>query len=214
MYKGVFITGTDTGVGKTYITCSLLRALKKHGISAGAMKPIATGDRDDARKIIETAGIREPLSRVNPVFLKYPLAPFMSARLSGRKIDLAPVWEQYKYFRKNYEFTVVEGVGGILVPIKKDYSVVDMAKHFSLPVVIVARPYLGTINHTLLTVDKLRREKLPVAGIILSCRQSSTLAEKTNPELLRELTGLPVLEVPAKQDINLEQNLWLIGARQ
>jgi|AGTN01.2.fsa_nt_gi Dethiobiotin synthetase len=108
---------------------------------------------------------------------------------------------------------IVEGIGGLLVPITRKYYVSDMIKRFRLPAVVVARPALGTINHTLLTVDRLRDEGIGVAGVILSSRQSSTLAEKTNPEILRKITGLPVLEVPFNHDINLEQNLWLIGER-
>jgi dethiobiotin synthetase len=213
MYKGVFVTGTDTGVGKTYIACMLAEAIRKHGISVGVLKPIASGDRDDAKKLIEAAGSRDSLERVNPVFLKYPLSPLTASRIRGRSVDLSPVWESYAYLRKKYEFIIAEGMGGLMVPITEKLFVVDLIKKLKLPAVVVGRPYLGTINHTLLTVDKLRQRKIPVAGIILSCRQSSTLAEKTNPEIIAELTGLPVLEVPCKQEINLEQNLWLIGAK-
>lgn len=213
MYNGIFVTGTDTGVGKTYIACALARALKAAGISTGVLKAISTGDREDAKKLIAAAGVDDSLETVNPLFMKYPLAPMMASRMSGEKIDLAPIWKSYAALRKKYEFVIAEGVGGLMVPIKKNYFVIDMIHKFNMPVLVVARPYLGTINHTLLTIDKLRQAKLPVAGVVLSCRQSSTLAEKTNPEVIRELTGLPVLEVPCKKAINLEQNLWLIGAR-
>jgi dethiobiotin synthetase len=214
VYKGVFVTGTDTGVGKTYIAAALAEAVKKYGMSVGVLKPISTGNRDDAKRLMKASRSKEPIDRVNPVHLKYSLAPMMAARLSGEKLDLAPVWDSWKHMKKTYEFTIVEGVGGVMVPLKKNMMIVDMIKKFSLPVVVVARPYLGTINHTLLTVDKLQQKGLTVAGIILSCRSSSTLAEKTNPEIIEELTGLPVLEVPCKQHITLEQNLWLIGAKQ
>jgi dethiobiotin synthetase len=115
--------------------------------------------------------------------------------------------------RKKYGFMIVEGAGGLLVPIKKNYFMIDLIKTFGLPALIVARPYLGTINHTLLTVDKLRRQKIPVAGIVFSCCQNTSLADKTNPETVRELTGLPVLQVPLKHEIDLRQNLWLIGEK-
>lgn len=213
MYKGIFVTGTDTGAGKTYVACSLARALRRQGSRVGVMKPIAAGDRDDARNLIKASKTRAGISDVNPLFLKYPLAPLMSARLEGRTLNLGPVWEAYKKIKRDHDFTIVEGVGGLMVPVKEDYFVIDMAQKFSLPVLVVARPYLGTINHTLLTVDKLRQRGLAVAGIILSGVQSSTLAEKTNPEIVRELTGLDVLELPAKQEINLEQNLWIIGEK-
>jgi dethiobiotin synthetase len=147
---------------------------------------------------------------VNPVFLKYPMAPMMSARLSGKRVNMHPVWKSFRHMQATYDFTIVEGVGGIMVPVKKDYAVLDMIHEFKLPVLVVARPNLGTINHTLLTIDKLRREKITIAGVILSCRQSSTLAEKTNPELIRELTGLPVHEVPCEKNITLRQIETLI----
>jgi dethiobiotin synthetase len=137
----------------------------------------------------------------------------VAARLAGKEIDLERIWENYRYLHKKYEFTIIEGVGGLMVPIKKNYSVVQLIKKLKLPVLIVARPYLGTINHTLLTVDKLRQQKIEIAGVILSCCQYTSMAEKTNPEVIRELTGLPVLEVPLKHEINLEQNLWLIGGK-
>ncbi len=213
MYKGIFITGTDTGVGKTYIAAALAQALKQRGVSAGVMKPIASGDRDDIKKLLEAADIDENLERVNPLFLKYPLAPLIAARLSGKNIDLNLVWKNYALLKKKYEFMIVEGAGGLLTPIKKNYSVLDMIKHFGLPVIVVARPYLGTINHTLLTVDKLRQHKVAVAGIIMSCSQNTTLAEQTNPSLIEELTGLPVLDVPCKQEIDLDKDLWIIGEK-
>ena len=99
-----------------------------------------------------------------------------------------------------------------MVPVTENTSMLHLIKKLSLPVVVVGKPSLGTINHTLLTVDKLRSHKIKIAGIIISGRKNSTLAEKTNPEILRELTGLPVLEVPAKAKINLKQNQWLIGS--
>ncbi len=210
MHKGIFVTGTDTGVGKTYVACSIARALKAHGGKVGVMKPIASGDRHDAQKLIDAADARESLSMVNPVFLKHPLAPLMAARLAGKKIDLASVWKNYRLLGKLHEFMIVEGAGGILVPIKKKYNVLDMIKEFALPVVVVARPYLGTINHTMLTVDRLTSEGVRTLGIVINCRQSETLPEKTNPGLLRELSGLPVVEVACKQDIDLKKNQWLL----
>lgn len=213
MYKGIFVTGTDTGVGKTYIAAAIARALKQRGVSVGVMKPIATGDRDDIKKLLDAAGIDETLERVNPLYLKYPLAPLMSARLSGKTIDLNLAWKNYAILKKKYECMIVEGAGGLMMPIKKNFFVLDMIKHFELPVIVVARPYLGTINHTLLTIDKLRQHKVTLAGIILSCSQNTTLAEQTNPSLIEELTGLPVLDVPCKQEIDLERNPWILGEK-
>jgi dethiobiotin synthetase len=214
MYKGIFITATDTGAGKTYVGSALARSLVARGTAVGVLKPVSAGDRDDARNLIEAAGVKDGLDLVNPIHLKYPLSPLMSARLQGKRIDLGPAWKAYAQIRRKYPFTIVEGVGGLLVPLRENYSVLDMIKHFKLPVLIVARPYLGTINHTLLTIDKLRQNRITIAGVVINCIQSSTLAEKTNPELIRELTGLEVLEIPCKQEISIEQNLWMIGEKQ
>jgi dethiobiotin synthetase len=213
MYNGIFVTGTDTGVGKTYVACALARAVKAFGISVGVMKPVASGDRNDAKKLLAAAGIREPIEKVNPVFLKYPLAPMVSADLSGEQISLSRIRHAHRRLRDAYEYTVVEGAGGLLVPIKKKYSVLDMIREFSLPVLVVARPVLGTINHTLLTIDRLRREKVVVAGIVISGYEGKSRAEKTNPDMLQELTRLPVLTLGRNREINLKENLWLIGKK-
>ncbi len=120
------------------------------------------------------------------------------------------VWKSFQKLKKKYELLLVEGVGGLMVPIKKDFFVLDMIKNFSLPVLVVARPLLGTINHTLLTVDKLLQKKIKVLGIVFSSGKKLTLAEKTNSELIKNLTGLPVMEVLDEEEINLKDNLWLI----
>ncbi|MFC1500919.1 dethiobiotin synthase [Elusimicrobiota bacterium] len=221
MYKGIFITGTDTEIGKTYIACSLAKAIKHILPNVGVMKPIATGNRSDIIKLKNASNINQNLDIINPVHLKHPLSPLVSAKLSKKSINLKKIMKAFDLLQKTYKFNVVEGIGGIFVPIAKDYFVFDLIKRFELPVIIVASPSLGTINHTLLTVNKLRQEKIKIAGIVLSGLKEKSkkrfnpyfLAEKTNPEILRKLTGLPVLEVPHKKKINLEKNLWLIGKK-
>jgi len=211
VFKGIFVTGTDTGVGKTYIGATIATALREYGIHPGVMKPISSGGRSDAKSLIKAAGVTDKMDTVNPIFLKYPLAPMVAARLAGKKLSLNIIWKHFAALKKKYRFVIVEGAGGILVPVSKNISMLNLIKKFSLPVVVVGKPSLGTINHTLLTVDKLRCEKVKIAGIVISGRKNSTLAEKTNPGILRELTNLPVLEVPSKAKINLKQNPWLIG---
>lgn len=196
LHKGIFITATDTEVGKTYIACSIVRALVNQGISVGVMKPVAAGSRDDARKLIKASGIKESIDRINPVYVKHPLAPVVSARILKKKINLSRIWKSYSALSKKYEFMVVEGIGGLMVPITADYSVLNMIKAFSLPVVVVARPNLGTINHTILTVDRLKKAGAKILAVVLSGRKCMGLAEMTNPGILRELTKLPVIEVP------------------
>jgi len=209
MNKGIFICGTDTGVGKTYICCQLARALKIGGVAAGVMKPFCSGSRSDVRRLLRAAGVRDALDIVNPVYLRYPLAPLVAARLEHRKVSLSAVTSSYRALRGKYDFLIVEGAGGVEVPVTERFMVSDMMARFALPAVIVARAGLGTINHTLLTLQRLRQKKIKVAGIILNGRRGNSLAEKTNPQILRELTRLPVTEVKLNGTIDTEKNPWL-----
>ena len=211
MNKGIFVTGTDTGAGKTYVACEIARALIARRVNVGVFKPIASGDRGDARKLLSAAGTGEQLEKVNPIFLKYPLAPLVSARLSRKNIEIPRIKSAYRELEKAHDFMIIEGVGGIYVPLKKNYFVFDLIKEFRLPVIVVAKPYLGSINHTLLTVEKLRSEKIKVAGIVMNCLSNITLAEKTNPKILRELTKLPVAVVACRGSVNLDKNKWITG---
>jgi dethiobiotin synthetase len=211
MNKGVFITGTGTGAGKTYISCKIARGLRANGINVGVFKPVATGDRNDAKKLISAAGTGEPLENVNPVFFKHPLAPLVSARLSKNNIEPAAILNAYKELKKQHNFIIVEGAGGIYVPLTNNYYVFNMIQDFSLPAIIVARSYLGSINHTLLTVEKLRSEKIIIAGIIMNYVSKKTDTDKTNSGIIRELTGLPVAVVGRGGNINLEKNKWITG---
>jgi len=209
MIRGVFITATDTGVGKTYVASRLAEALKKSGVRVGVFKPFTTGNSKDALKLIKSDGVKDDLDKINPIFLKHPLAPMVSARVEKIKIDLKLVRMAYTELREKYKFMIVEGVGGLMVPAADKYSVLGMIKEFRLPVVVVARPSLGTINHTILTVDKLKKEKIKVLAIVLSGRSKNGLAERTNPEVIRELTGLPVVELSRDKKFKMEDLQWL-----
>jgi dethiobiotin synthetase len=211
MLKGIFVTGTDTAVGKTYVSCSIVRGFKKRGFNVGVFKPAATGNREDVVGLMRAAGIDEPLDVVNPLFFKYPLAPMVSAGLSGKSVDLVKMRKAYEVLRKKYGCMIVEGAGGVYVPVKKGYFVFDMIKEFKLPVVVVAKPFLGTINHTLLTVNFLKSKGVKVLGVIISGGKNKTLSEKTNPKLIKELTGLPVVVLGHKEEIDLKKHKWVMG---
>jgi len=195
MNKGLFITGTDTGAGKTYISCSIVRALKNRGFNVGVMKPISTGDRLDAKKLIAASGTGDPLDDVNPIFLKYPLAPMVSARLSRKTIEIKKITNAYKTLEKRHEFMLVEGVGGITSPLWEDYLLVHMMKELQLPAVLVTSPKLGTINHTVLTVEYGNHHGVDWQGIIYNgwnAEQAGVL-ETSNAAYIAQLTGLPTL---------------------
>ncbi len=200
---GIFITGTDTEIGKTVIAGGLAAALKAAGVNVGVMKPIASGGvehkgqivSEDAIFLKHAAQVDDALDLINPICLRHPLAPSVAAEIEGVSIDPRQIDEAFAQLCQRHEFIVVEGVGGIAVPIRDDALVADMAQRFQLPLLIVARPNLGTINHTVLTVEFARSHNLTLHGIVLNASQegSKGLPEETNPKELARLTHLPIL---------------------
>jgi dethiobiotin synthetase len=211
MYKGIIITATDTEVGKTYVSCKIAEALRKSGINTGVFKPVSTGDRKDAEALIKTAKLDESPETVTPVFFDNPMSPYGASILENKEFDLKEIYTGFKYFLNKYKFTVVEGIGGLLVPLKKNFFVSDLIKKFDLPVIVVARHGLGTINHTLLTVEKLARDKRKVLGLIFSGKKNSDdISERSNVSIIKELTRLPALELGYGERIDLDKNEWII----
>ena len=199
MSRGIFITGTDTGVGKTHVTAALLTELRRRGISAAAFKPIACGigGRHDAELYAAIMNHEQPLKVINPVYLHHPLAPSVAAKLERKSIDLCKILRTYQQLTAIYSVVLVEGAGGLLVPIWENYFVADLAKALDLPLVIVARLGLGTINHTLLTVRQTKAYRLKIAGLILNdiLGNRRGLAERTNIRVLPKLCKVPLLGV-------------------
>lgn len=193
-----FITGTDTGVGKTYVTALLLAELRRRGVPAAAMKPIACGadGRNDARQFRALMQNEVPLDLLNPVYLRHPLAPSVAAKLEHRPINLRRIRADFRRLTAAYSPVLVEGAGGLLVPIKRNYFIADLARELNLPVIIIARLGLGTLNHTLLTVRQAQATGLIVRGVILNDLTGRRgLAEKTNIREIPALTGVPLLGV-------------------
>jgi dethiobiotin synthetase len=196
---GLFITGTDTGVGKTYVTAALLSELRRRGVRAAAFKPIAcgTGGRRDAEIYTTIMEHEIPVDVINPIYLRRPLAPSVAARLEHRRIDLRGIRECYRELASSYSVVLVEGAGGLLVPILDRYFVADLATSLKLPLLVVARLGLGTINHSLLTVRQARAMGLKVRGIVLNDTVGGKrgLAAKTNIKTVPELCASPLLGV-------------------
>ena len=200
---GIFITGTDTEIGKTVIAGGLAAALKDAEIDVGVMKPIASGGIEHKGRIVSedaiflkgAAQVDDALDLINPICLRHPLAPSVAAEIEEIPIDFRQIDDTFAQLRQKHEFIVVEGIGGIAVPICEEMLVANMAQHFQLPLLIVARPNLGTINHTVLTVEFAKSHNLEICGIVLNASQeeSKGLAEKTNPKELERLTHLPIL---------------------
>ncbi len=205
-----FITGTDTDVGKTYITARLVRALRARGVDAIGFKPLCCGSRDDAEALRAAADGALTLNEVNPVWLRAPAAPFAAALIENRAIDLDLIREEYVRLRARHSAILVEGVGGWLVPIRHDFTAADLAREWQLPVIVVVKNVLGALNHTALTVQAIRVAGLPCAGLVLNNPPPpagisddggiQTLAGATNAGVLTEWLRIPILaEIHAGQ---------------
>ncbi|GBD96846.1 MAG TPA: dethiobiotin synthase [Nitrospirae bacterium] len=205
MNKGIFITGTDTGTGKTFVAKGLIKAMREKGLNVCPMKPVETGCRikngelipEDTVKLIKASGVTEPIDLINPYRLNHPLAPSVAAEIEGVKISRKKIFSAYKKLSKKYDLMIVEGAGGIMAPVYKKYLFLDLAKDLNLPVVIVSRPGLGTINHSLLTIEAARNKGLNVLGVIINyaLKTKKGLPEKTVPEVIEKLGGVPLLGV-------------------
>jgi dethiobiotin synthetase len=211
MHKGIFVTATDTEAGKTYISCRILEALKSLGVKCGCFKPVSTGDRNDAKALIKSSGVEESAEVVTSEFFKNPMSPYGASLLENKKFNLKKIEKTFDYFFNKYNFTVVEGVGGIMVPLKKNFFVNDLIKIFNLPIIVVARHNLGTINHTLLTIEKLKSTNQKVLGVILNGdKNKNDISVKSNAKLIKQLTKLPVLELSYNEKIDLRKTKWII----
>ena len=197
MAHGIFITGTGTEIGKTVIAGGLAASLKQSGTNVGVMKPISSGDTADAQFLKHAAQVDDALSSINPIYLRHPLAPSVAARIENREIDLPCIETAFAALQQKYDFVIVEGVGGIAVPIQDDFLVAHLISRLQLPVLIVAEAGLGTLNHTLLTVAFAQQFGLQIAGIVLNrlSPEAAGLAEATNPVEIEKLTNIPVIGV-------------------
>jgi dethiobiotin synthetase len=189
-----FVTGTDTGVGKTYVSALLIRGLRAAGVDAVGMKPICCGGREDAELLHSASGDAISLNDVNPVWLRTPAAPYTASMIEERMIDLDAIRETFARLRGRHRALIVEGAGGWLVPIRRDFFIADLAAEMDLPVVVVAVNKLGAINHTLLTVRDIHARGLKCAGVIFNNIGSDDLiATTTNRGVLETLLDVPIL---------------------
>ena len=215
---GLFVTGTDTGIGKTVIAGAIAMLQRRAGRRVGVLKPIATGCRflpgvglvsSDAEFLAWSAESMHNLATISPVRYHDPLCPLTAARRAKQPIDFTTIADAYSQIAADNDFVVVEGIGGLLVPLTETLTVLDLAEAFNcaeLPLLIVAASTLGTLNHTLLTVQAARSRGLTIAAIVVNGYRadSDDLSEESNPPLLAELTGLPVICVPDDPDTCVE----------
>jgi dethiobiotin synthetase len=201
--RGLFVTGTDTGVGKTLVACSVARALRERGLDVGVMKPIETGVGPagplDAIALRAAAGAEDALDLVCPQQFALPAAPTVAAAFEGREVDLAVVDAAWAVLGARHHAMLVEGAGGLLVPAAAGVTMADLAARFGLPLLIAARGALGTINHTLLTLEAAERRGLVVAGVVISHSTGRLSdADAANLAELRSALGKTLVgEIPA-----------------
>jgi len=207
MGKSIFIIATDTGVGKTIIACAIGLALKKKGLDIGYMKPFQCSG-DDVEFICRALGIKDEMDLVNPYYTKEPLAPYVAFKRARVKIELDKVFKAYQELSRRHEILIVEGAGGLLAPVKKDYLIADLIRDLDIPALIVAGAGLGTLNHTLLTQRYALDYGIKVKGIIINNYQGKTAAEKTNPDAFKEFLAAPILGiVPRLKNVKSKDGL-------
>ena len=163
-----FITATDTGAGKTYITRLLLEGLKRAGITAVGYKPFCSGDRDDAAQLQRASAPGFTLEEINPLYFKTPAAPLAASMIEGRPVDLDLVRQGYVALRQRADIVLVEGVGGWEVPLTATASIADFAKSLQLPILVIVNNRLGALNHTILTTDNIAARGLICTGLVLN----------------------------------------------
>jgi dethiobiotin synthetase len=210
--KSLFITGTDTDVGKTYITAGLTIMLRKMGVDVGVMKPFAAGvaqkkgyKSEDVEILSKSAQTHDPENLVNPQFFPIPASPYTAWKKLKIKPKIPLVLSSFKKLSDMHEMVLVEGVGGILTPILKDYFVTNLIKDMKIPTIIVSRSKVGTVNHTLMTVKMCEKYKIPIKGIIINNFDDDGYPINQLKKDLEDLTGVKVLgSIPFINDMSDE----------
>ena len=202
---GLLITGTDTGIGKTLIAGAIAAHLRKQGMRVGVLKPAASGCvkrreglvSEDAEFLAHCADSPHPLDIIAPQRFAEPLAPAIAAQRLDVSLDWDAIQRSLNIVARDSDVLLIEGVGGIMVPMDAKHTMLDVAQWLKLPAVVVARPNLGTINHTLLTVDTLRAAKVKVAGVVINGYPAEMpgVAEETNPRAIEKWGKVPVLAI-------------------
>jgi dethiobiotin synthetase len=195
---GLFVTGTDTGVGKTIVTAAIATAFKACGVNVGIMKPIATGEEgtdvglSDPDWLMAATSAQDPSDLIAPYRFPIPAAPLVAAAQAGRPIDLTRILNAFQALLTMHDCVVVEGIGGVMVPIAPGVFVVDLITRMNLPALVVARTRLGSINHTLLTLECLRNRGVPILGLVFNnpTRPTASVDLSDTVQTIRRLSGL------------------------
>lgn len=211
MTQGIFITGTDTDIGKTFVSAGLVYLLASQAYKTGYFKPVLSGAREEGGKLIpgdtefvtNIAGLNVDYEKLTPYIFKRPVSPHLAAQLESKLIDVEYIKKCFNSVKKEFDYLIVEGSGGLAVPLNEEgYMVVDLIKKLALDIIVVARAGLGTINHTIQTVEYARSKGLNVKGIIINKYHEDDLCERDNVLTLKKLNIAPILGmVPETEDI-------------
>jgi dethiobiotin synthetase len=218
--RGLFVTGTDTDCGKTLVSCGLARAFLRKGLNVGVMKPLASGGpafhepghrsrrvSEDALLLRQAAATSDALDLINPCCFKSSLAPWVASRFDRQPLSLDRVMAAFRELVRRHDYLVVEGIGGLRVPLTEKIQVIDLVERLRLPALVVSRPGLGSLNHTFLTLEALRRRGIRVVGVIISGWRGKNLAERTNPKTIRQVGRTRVAVLPWKKRYQMNFDL-------
>lgn len=201
---GIFITATDTGVGKTLVTSALVTCLAQRGIDVGVMKPIETGvsrlsqAQSDGARLRRAAGGHDSMAEVSPYTFQLAVSPLVAAQAEGKVVQVATILRAFRALNQKHRLVIVEGAGGVYVPITQVLTMLDLIYRMKLPVVVVGRSGLGGINHALLTLHALRRQKILIVALVLTQPRPlrtkiARVQEQSTVRLLKRLAGVPVV---------------------
>jgi dethiobiotin synthetase len=219
-YHGCFITGTDTGVGKTIITAVLALCLQQRGLRVAVMKPIETGclnERElssDAERLRTVIAVTTSIDLISPYRFALPLAPLAAARATGVTIEIDRIKAACQNLANDYDFVLVEGIGGLMVPLSEKSDVRDLIASLHLPALVVGLAALGGVNHALLTIEALRQRAISITGIVLNqlITESNPQQTQSTVDLIRERSGVPVFgPLPYESECRLD---WSAGVRK
>jgi dethiobiotin synthetase len=210
--KSLFVVGTDTGVGKTLIAAGLARMLANQGIRVGVMKPVASGGipSEDGKFLQTAARLSDSCyPGIVPVHYRQPLSPYVASWKEG-SVSFKKIEKAYQEAKKKYDCLIIEGIGGVLVPITREFLAIDWMVKWKLPALVVSRAGLGTLNHTLLTIEALQRRKVKILGVIVNGYRGNESSEKTNVQALRKLLEVPIYG-PVKFNCKYRKDLDLLA---
>ena len=210
--NSLFVTGTDTDVGKTCITASILSYLSKMNVDVGVMKPFASGYKstidsvsEDVKILMKYSGVNDPVDLINPYFFEIPTSPYDACKQLNLEIDISMVIDSYKQLSSIHDVVIVEGIGGIMTPISKNYFVSDLITDLQMNTIIVTGSKVGTVNHLMLTYQHAKEKKIPLNGFVVNENVSDGYESSNLRKQIIDLTGQMVYgTIPYQKSFNVE----------